>query len=84
MQHRSRFIYKTQEGRRLLTSGVYITKQSECVTMYSKWRVYYKTIQDRTGALRSTESGAYITERQKTKRKRYNLQKTARITETEQ
>jgi len=28
-----------------------------------KRRVYYKTIKDRTSALRSTESGAYITER---------------------
>jgi len=27
MQHRDRFIHKTREGRRLLTSGVYITRR---------------------------------------------------------
>jgi len=45
--------------------------------MYSKRRVYYKTIQDKTSASRSMENGTYRTI--KTERMRYNLQKTMRI-----
>jgi len=58
MQHRNRFIHKTREGRRLLTSDVYITKQKECVAVYSKRRVYYRMI--KTERMRQfTENGAY-------------------------
>jgi len=42
---------------------VYVTEQRECVTMYSKRRVYYKTIQGSMYKITKTE------------RLRYNLQK---------
>jgi len=71
MQHRDRFIHKTREGRELRTSCVYITKQRECVTMYSKRRVYYRKTKDRTNALQFTENGAYPRNRAKTKSERY-------------